>query len=186
MKHNGTSPEKKPRSRFSGFAVAATLWLWAILSLYAPAYLNIVRLWRIPFIVAGWVLLLIALLGTLIELSNIWKTRGVSYWAAGSVFLIPALILYVRLMYYLPVSWLAIVLSKFFVLFLTGIGGALIFQGAPYLLWKAGKEQKSQPPKMLSVDQKDAKRKELASILMLILMLVTVVIQLIRLFIPTQ
>jgi len=62
--------------------------------------------------------------------------------------------------------------------FLIGIGSAILFQGIPYLLWKPIK-QKPELPKEISTEQKAAKRKEFASIIVFILMLATTIIQLV-------
>lgn len=186
LKDKGITQKKRVNPPFFGFAVAATLWFWGILFFYTPGYLNIVGGWRIPFIIVGWAFVVLALLGTLVELGNLWKNKGLKYWGAGSVLLIPALILYVSLIYS-PSSYSVVVtILKVFVLLLTAIGSMLIFLGVPYLFWETRKEPKPASPKMPPTKQKADKYKEIASIIVAVLSLVTITIQLVYAFIISQ
>jgi len=171
-----------------GLTVAVTLWVWSLLFFYAPTYLDIVGRWRTPFTLIGWSLLTFALLGTLVEVSNILKARenkALSYFSGSFFFLVPALIFFVTLRYYQslypyqPLSLLRILTLKISVLFLTAIGSAIFFQGVPYLLWKSVTE-KPELPKKNSTEQKATKRKEFASIIIFVLALATIILQLVH------
>jgi len=180
-KNNEIKTDKKQSHPLSGFALAATLWFWSLLIFYTPTYLNIAGGWRIPFVITGWILLGLALLGTVVEVSKIWearKNRGLRYFGASLFFLIPAFIFFITLVYYGPLSLSTIIVLKIIVLFLTAIGSAILFQGVPYLLWKSKQEQKAELSEKTSIEQQAIKRKEFASIIVFILMLVTAIIQL--------
>lgn len=120
-------------------------------------------------------------MGTVAEVSKIWKARenkGLRYFGASLFFLIPALIFFIILVYYRPLSLSTIIVFKIIVLFLTAIGSAILFQGVPYLFWKPKQEQKPELSEKSSIEQQAIKRKEFASIIVFILMLVTAIIQL--------
>ena len=179
--------ERKPRPPLLGFAIVADLWLWGAILFYAPTYLGIVGGWRILFNVLGFVAITISFTGAVLELSKLWKSEGLSYWAVSFAFLFPALLLHIAVMHYAFMPLLESI-ARVATLILVALGGALLFQGVPYFFWQPAKERTEQPSLEEGAERRAAKRRTnlevVASILIALLSLATAVIQLILEILP--
>lgn len=187
MDKKSKQSEKKPGPPTLGLAVVADLWLWGALLLFAPNYLGIVSGWQIPFYALGGLALSVSLAGALTELGRLWKTEALSYWGAGIVLLVPAGALYVAIERQIITGALGVI-AKVGALVLTAIGGALFFQGIPYLFWKQNEKIEKSPSDSVNIpdtgDEKRSKRKAsletIVSMIVALLSLATAIVALVE------
>lgn len=176
---------KKPQPPLGGLAIVASLWLWGAILFYAPTYLNIVGGWRIPFNILGAIALTLSFGGALLELGKFWKSEALSYWGAGIIFLIPAVVFFVLVRFYsLAPFWETS--AKIVALILLAFSGPFFFMGIPHFFWKGPQEQTSGHTEEISekeaAEQKQARREArftmIASIIIALLSLVTAIVKL--------
>jgi hypothetical protein len=182
---------KKPQPPLSGLAIVASLWLWGAILLYTPTYLNIAGGWQIPFTVLGAIALIISFGGALLELSKFWKSEALSYWGAGAIFLIPALIFFVLVKLY-PLTPLWETLAKIAALVLLTLAGPFFFMGIPHFFWRVPQSQEPEHAEGVSAQeaaaqkaaQREARFTTIASIIIALLSLATAVIKLTSEIVP--
>lgn len=116
-----------------GLSLVAMFLLWGGLFFYIPVYLGINN--QIIFNIIGFVFLIISLIGSLIEISNLWRNEAFSYWGVASVFILPAILLHLLVYHYeIYGFWRAVI--KVIVIVLLFIGIPFITIGFSYLTWK--------------------------------------------------
>lgn len=176
------SEESKPV--LEGMFVAAIFWLWGALFLFAPVYLGIFGGWRTVLHVLGGIVLTISLIGAVVELNELWRNKGVTYWSVALVFFIPAIFLQLGVMFG-TFSFLWEKVAKIAVLILVFIGGPFLVMGLSYFLSRPAEKQKQEsfkasPDEMAK--RKTNKRKADLSLIITLLALATAVIKLVSEF----
>jgi cation transport ATPase len=173
-------PEKSKRL-LPGLTVAAILWLWGSLLLYAPIYLGIAGWGRILFNVLGGLAIAISLLVAIEELTELWKKKAMGYWSISLVFLVPAVILHLAVMFAsLPSLWETV--ARIVALILVFIGGPFVIVGLSNVLWKP-KPQRAEQAYQISIveaaERKADRRRANFSLSIALLTLATTIIKLV-------
>jgi hypothetical protein len=134
MEQTGAKPADKRTPPTLGLAAVADLWLWGALLLYAPAYLALAAPWDMASYILGFVAVTISFAGAFTELGKLLRSEWLNYWGVSLVFLIPGVVLFLAVGNG-SVSGALETASRAGVLVLLGLGGAMFFQGVPYLFW---------------------------------------------------
>jgi len=140
MSNQEGKKKNKKTPPLQGIAIAAILWLWGTLFLYAPGYIGFSGTLQTIFNLIGIILIIISLVGALIELGKLWDNEALSYWGISLVFLVPAGLLHIaQITYDFYNPW--DVILKASILLLIFVGGPFVFIGVPYVFWKSRKEE---------------------------------------------
>jgi hypothetical protein len=171
--------EGKTKPDLLGFSTVAVLWWWGSLFLYSPTYLNITGVFSVVLTFVGAVFLIISFSGAILEIGKFRKNDGINYLAGSALFILPAIGLHAwNELSTLPTIMVSLV--KFMVLILFAFGGALMFQGIAYALWKKPpeKDDASVIQSEQKVDSRKANFELSANIIVAVLSLITAIIAL--------
>jgi hypothetical protein len=164
--------------KWSGFFIAAWFLGVGAILFYTPCYIGISGWLEKLIDCFGWISIIISFVGISIELSNIFKSDGLSYLGVSSIFLIPAILIHILQSKYIS-SQTGIVTSKVIVIMLLIIGSGLLFYGVSFFIEDL--RNKDIKTEVAATTESGKKRKsiiELASpILIAILALVAAIFQ---------
>lgn len=176
---NKAKKQKSESPPLLGLSVAVLFLIWGGLVFYIPTYLEIKN--SIVFDVIGFIFLIISFVGTLIEISYLWKTEAFSYWSVSLFFIAPAILLHLSLNYYGVVGYWATII-KSIVIGLMMIGTAFIPIGFAYLPWKTDNKEDEEKTSLNKEERGKANTERLQlfiSLVVTIITLATAIVQLI-------
>jgi hypothetical protein len=111
------------------------LWLWGVVALYSPSYLDREGNVQQGFAFAiGFAFITIGFAGALTELAKFQKNEAWGYWGASCVFLVPAAVLH-SIVSLRSLDSLAELVARMAVLGLAAVGGGLFLYGVAFFFW---------------------------------------------------
>lgn len=161
-----------------GLSIAVTFLLWGMLTFYMPTYLEIDN--SVMFNVIGFAFLIISFVGSLMEISDLWKSEALSYWGVSILFIAPAILLHLSLAYYNIIGYWNIAI-KILVIGLFVVGIPFIPIGFAYLTWN--KKYKYKEKSALCEEDRGKRTTDrlqlLVSLFVTLLTLATAIVQLV-------
>ncbi len=170
--------KSKMNPKWSGFFIAAWFLVVGITLFYTPIYIGLNGLVGNIINFLGWIAIIISLVGSFVELSNIFKNDGLSNLGVSLVFLIPAVLLHIFQEKSLS-NHIGIIILKTIVICFILLGTGLLLYGISFFL----ENDNDNISKEFVVREKKTRKPILEhglSIIVAILGLITAIIQLVN------
>lgn len=172
---NPESQSRKPKPQWSGFFIAAWLWIVGVTMFFVPTYIGVHGIIGYILTGIGWVSLIISFGGALTELGTIFNNEGFTFLGVSLVFFIPSgIIHFMQQEYATKSAWIIISKSSVVILFLVGSG--LLMYGISFFL-----EPRSSKQTLQNEQNKPTNSKSIAEVLIpvivAILSLATAILQ---------
>lgn len=170
--NNNMSKEKKTTPKWSGFFIATWFLVIGIIFFYTPEYLNLNVEGVIQQIIifCAWISIILSLIGSFVELSNILKNEGFTYLGTSFIFIVPAILLHVYQSKNLSKVSLATFL-KIIVIVLVIIGSGFFLYGISFFLERERGKSETNTEKKINIEI-------IISLITTLLALITAIIQL--------
>lgn len=168
--NNNTSKEKKVSPKWSVFFIATWFLVIGIILFYTPEYIGVEGIVQKIIIFGAWIAIIVSLIGSFIELSNILKNEGFAYLGTSLIFIIPAILLHVYQSKNLSRVSLITTLKTIAILLIL-VGSGILLYGFSFFLERESKKSEANTDKKINIEL-------IVSLIIALLTLATAIIQL--------